>query len=87
MERPPARIPVSDSDRRHVRTWSDAAGASRWIAAVMEEDGAFWWTRLLVPPEIWEQLLPREDDQIGVQECLGIALALETFRGSLRHNL
>ena len=29
---------------------------------------------------VWEQLLPRNDDQIGMQELLAIPLAFESFR-------
>ena len=69
--------------RRTVKTWQDAAGVSRWIAAVALVDDVWLWTRLRVPDDLWGQLLPRGDHQIGWQELLAVMLALETFAGHL----
>ena len=35
------------------------------------------------PQEIWESLLPRDDNQIGVAEAMAVVLALETFKAEL----
>ena len=81
---PPLRQEADLSARRHVRTWSDAAGVSRWVAAVVEVGGAFFWTRVKTPDCIWDQLLERGDHQIGVQEMLGVALTWGTFSSVLQ---
>ena len=60
-------------------TWQDAAGLSRWVAAVVRTDGGFLWTRVQTPPHIWDQLSARSDAQIGFQELLGVVLVLGTF--------
>ena len=60
-------------------TWSDAAGATRWVAAIVSVHGQYFWTRLKTPEAIWEQLLDRGDFQIGFQELLGLLLAWGTF--------
>ena len=60
-------------------SWSDAAGASTWIAAVVRWKGTFFWTRVKTPRHILQQLTPREDSQIGFQELLGLVLVLGTF--------
>jgi len=70
--------------RPRVCIWTDAAGASRWIAAVARTATQWLWTRMLVPAEVWNQFLPRRDDQIGMQELLALPLALESFRPHLR---
>jgi hypothetical protein len=80
---PPVVQEACLASRPHVRTWSDAAGVSRWVAAVAEVDGKFLWTRVRTPDCIWDQLLERGDQQIGVQEMLGVALAWGTFRSRL----
>ena len=73
--------------RPQVITWSDAAGASRWIAAVVHVNGTFYWTRMLTPQAIWDQLIPRDDNQIGAQEFLGLLLALGSFTRFLQNCL
>ena len=60
-------------------TWSDAAGATKWVAAIASVQGQYFWTRLKTPDDVWEQLLDRGDFQIGFQELLGLLLAWGTF--------
>ncbi len=43
----------------------------------------YFWTRVQTPDHLLQQLLPREDNQIGFQELLGVVLALGTFARSL----
>ena len=38
-----------------------------------------WFTRCRTPDLTWAQLLPRDDDQIGVQEALAVLLLQATF--------
>ena len=73
-------ISCGGTDRRVVRAWTDAAGASRWLAAVLHTEVGFFWTRALLPQLIWDQFLPREDEQIGGQELMAIPLMAATFR-------
>ena len=73
--------------RRHAQAWTDAARASRWLAAVVHVEGRFFWTRTRVPEEIWAQFLPREDEQIGGQELMAVPLLLATFKHLLHSAL
>ena len=70
----------------HVRMWTDAAGESRMIAAVIEIHGEWHYTYMKVPQSLWDQLLPRGDHQIGVQEMLAIVLGLNTFESWMQHS-
>ena len=69
--------------RRHVNCWTDASGEARWLAAVVHADGMWLWTRVQVPQVLWDQLIPREDHQIGLQELFAVVLAVHTFRPQL----
>ena len=77
--RPSSSRSAHGPGRPQLITWSDAAGESRWIAAIITVAGKFYWTRMITPDAIWSQLLPRDDNQIGVQEFLALLLALGTF--------
>ena len=71
-----------------ILAWTDAAGVSRWVAAVVcLPGGSFVYTRCKVPEVVWSQLLPREDHQIGMQELLAVPLLLATFGDRLRMKL
>ena len=78
---------LEDKRRNHVITWSDAAGASRWIAAVAYCQSSWYWTHVKTPDTIWNQLLQREDNQIGFQEMLSVILAWCTFQDFLHGSL
>ena len=67
-----------------VYAWTDAAGASRWLAAVVFARGYWHWTRVLLPQEVWDSLLCRQDDQISAQELLAVPLAYASFPDLLR---
>lgn len=56
--------------RQHFVWWTGAAGQSRLIAAVVTSPRGIWFTRCRAPDFIRDQLLPRDDHQIGVQEAL-----------------
>ena len=73
--------------RKHSIIWTDAAGASRWIAAVVFVDNRWLWTRMIVPQSVWDCFLARNDDQIGMQELLAIPLAFETFASEVKDTL
>ncbi|CAK0791838.1 unnamed protein product, partial [Prorocentrum cordatum] len=75
---------VPDATRRHVHLWTDAAGASRWLAAVLRVDRRWLFTRTQLGESIWRQLLPRGNHHIGLQELLAVPLAYETFSDLLR---
>ena len=70
-------------DLPQVRLWTDAAGESRMIAAVMEIAGKWYYTYMKVPDDVWDQFLQRNDHQIGVQEMLAVVLAVYTFHSWL----
>jgi len=70
-----------------VTTWHDAAGASRWVAAVVRTESGYLWTRVQTPQHVWDQLVERSDCQIGFQELLGVVLILGTFSSLLTGKL
>ena len=67
--------------------WTDAAGATRWIAAILRAEGSWYWTRIRVPELVWSLFLERQDDQLGMQEFLAIPLAVATFEKVLMGTL
>ena len=80
----PAITHSAGSDGKpHVHAWTDAAGAEQWLSAVCVH-GSWLWTRLRVPDEVWQQLLPRGDNQIGMQELLAVPLAYTTFADEMQ---
>ena len=66
--------------RPHYICWTDASGAGRVIAAVVTGPRGTFFARAYVPDWFWNQLLPRQDHQIGVQEALGVWLLVCAFR-------
>ena len=46
---PVSTISCGGADRRVVHAWTDAAGASRWLAAVIRTEAGFFWTRSKLP--------------------------------------
>ena len=82
--RPPTMHNAFVASRPTVSAWTDAAGRSRWIAAVgalVGEDGDLtWrWSRLRLPDQIGSLLLDRQDRQTGCQAFLAVVLAYATF--------
>ena len=71
--------PESAVARRHVLAWTDAAGDTRFIAAVILSGGAFQYSRYRVPDEMFETFIPRDDAYIGVLEMLAVWLLVQTF--------
>ena len=65
--------------RQHFVCWTDAAGQSRLIAAVVASPRGIWFTRCRAPDFIRDQLSPRDDHQIGVQEALAVMLLQASF--------
>jgi len=82
------RVPVVRAgpleERDHHITWSDAAGASRMIAAVALLKGRFFYTTYKIPDQLWDQLLPRRDEQIQFAELAGTILTWCTFKEALK---
>ena len=79
LEKLPVAMHRGFAQRQLVVTWHDAAGESRWVAAVIRVKSKYFWTRIRTPQHLWDQLTPREDEQIGFQELLGAVLVLGTF--------
>jgi hypothetical protein len=69
--------------RRKVKIWTDAAGVTRRLAAVLWTGERWLYTVYTVSQQLWDQFLPREDDQIGMQELLAVPLALHTFQSEV----
>jgi hypothetical protein len=78
---------VAGRRRRQIRLWTDAAGASRRLAAVLWTGECWYYTVYTVPQTLWDQFLPREDNQIGMQELLAFPLAVLTFADLLEDTL
>ena len=70
----PAAIRHGLAPRPQIITWQDAAGASRWVAAVVRCNAGYLRTRIQIPQHIWAQLAPRNDSRIGYHELLGVVL-------------
>ena len=86
-ERPPAvRRPVHHY-RKRCYMWTDAAGASKGLAAVLWFEGRFYFTAAKTPDHVWTQFIPRGDNQIGCQEMLAVVLGLCTFADLIRDSL
>ena len=68
---------------RHWICWTDASGAARLIAAVIASPSGIFFARARVPDWIRRQVLPREDEQIGVQEALAVWLLVSSFKSRL----
>ena len=73
-------VQVDPSARQRVQAWTDASGASRCLSAVVYASGRWYYTYMTVPDEIWSLFLPRNDEQIGMQEFLAVPLLFATFQ-------
>ena len=85
-------ISLSREDRKQALLWTDAAGESRLVAAVLalqqdDQSWQWWYVVTELPHWIWVQLQERGDHQIGVQEMAGIILGLHVFRHELEGRL
>ena len=67
-------------ERQHIKMWSDASGESRRLAALVQIRDEFFYTALTVPSVVWDSLIPREDNQIGLQELMAVLLGTSTFK-------
>ena len=69
--------------RPTIWVWTDAAGKSKKVAAVMYSESALlpgWsYTETCLPSAMWDSLICRRDNQIQYQEFVAIPLALESF--------
>ena len=67
-ERPPAVYESLGEARRHIRTWSDASGVDRLVAAFILVDGAWFYTKDEISQDYLDKLLPRGDKYIGFMD-------------------
>ena len=86
-QRPPTIRRPQHHYRKRAFLWTDAAGASRGLAAVLYIEGQFYYCATSTPAHVWEQLIPRWDNQIGFQEMLAVVLGLCTFVDIIRDSL
>ena len=84
QERPKSYVHMEWWRREHILVFTDASGEDRCISAVVFAAGTWLYTWMEVPQQVWGQLIPREDNQIGVTEAMAVAMALETFQDTLR---
>ena len=63
--------------------WSQIPLKDKRISAVIYAGGRWKYTWMEVPQQVWDQLIPQDDNQIGVTEAMAVALALETFQAEL----
>jgi hypothetical protein len=72
-----------DKQRLIAWLWTDASGVARGISAVLLViiGGVEFWsfTWMVLPDEIWEQLMERGDHQIAYQEFVAVVLAIGSF--------
>ena len=69
--------------RRHLYMYTDAAGESRGLAAVLLGAGRPLLVMARTSQAVWDQLLPRGDHQIGIQELLAVLLGLYSLEDYL----
>ena len=72
---------VDTRDQKSAVLWTDAAGPSRMVAAVMWDPHTdkMYHTFFKAPQGLMDQFLPRRDNMIQVTELLGIILGYATF--------
>ena len=70
---------MDKSTRETVWAWTDASGDGGGFAAVENSAGTRYYTALVVPDSVTNQLLHREDAQINFLEMLAVVLLVETF--------
>ena len=76
---PPVRVRLDGRPRQVVRIWSDAAGDTQTLAAIIEFNGQWSWTSTVIPADIAKQFCFRSDEQIMMLELLAVPLALRSF--------
>ena len=79
LECPPSVYTELYETRPHVRSWTDASGVDRIVAAVICVDGAWMYTFVQVSEQFLATLIPRKDNYFGFLEMLGPVLAFGTW--------
>ena len=80
----PTTVKRPGSKRQVVRMWTDAATCPSWVAAVVEIDGQFWYTRQEAKQWLFDQLNYREDNYVGILECAAVILGVWSFKKYLK---
>ena len=65
--------------RTRVFAWTDAAGESRMLSAMIHVAGQWHFTYLRMPATVWQLLLPRRGHQIALQELIAVVMLVATF--------
>jgi hypothetical protein len=73
--------------RSTIRSWTDAAGHNRMLAAFVFIAGQWYWTSFQVSPALFEQLVRRSDNYIGILELWAVCMVVATFGDELAGNL
>ena len=60
--------------------WVDASGVERGLGALMFDGNKFEYCHCTLPQDVWEQLNPRGDHNIGSQEMLAAVMGLHTWK-------
>ena len=76
---PVIKVNAHALSRRQVYAWTDAECESNGLGRVVHCQGKLWFTAVTTPLHILEQLLHREDNQIGYLEMLAVVLLSSTF--------
>ena len=80
----PATEMNAEKLRPTIRSWTDASGVERGLAAVVTFNGQTHYTHMVLPQYVWDQLNERNDHQIGVQEMIAVILCQHTFSDTLQ---
>ena len=70
---------LGQPQRKHIRVCSDAAGATKRIAAICYTGEKWFWCRGTVPDLMYAHFLERNDEQIAMQELLACVFAVTSF--------
>ena len=67
--------------RPHVRSWTDACSENRMIASIICLPGGEWqYIEWQVPQMVLDVFLSRQDNWIGVLECMAVVLTVSTCK-------
>ena len=69
--KPSIRLAVHHTMRETVWAWTDASGEDPCLGVVVHARRRWYYTYLVAPPAVLDQLLHRQDSQINFLEMLG----------------
>ena len=78
--KPSIRLAVDNTMRETVWAWTDASDEDPRLGVVVYARRRWYYTYLVAPPAVLDQLLHRQDSQINFLEMLAVLLFVTTFQ-------